>query len=156
MDDGDLPKLSRSWNTAFRRFSRWCANGVGLRIFAAMAEDAGSGHPSARSMIVRAHQQAAGGKGGLRPLAAPAAAWPARPRSSWPAGPAGGAPDLLPPDKHLRKERHLDGCCISKPRPFRRIATRCKQTARNYLAVAAIAWIWRVSTGSAAVPCCLP
>jgi hypothetical protein len=96
MDDGDLPKLSRSWNTAFRRFSRWCANGVGLRIFAAMAEDAGSGHPSARSMIVRAHQQAAGGKGGLRPLAAPAAAWPARPRSSWPAGPAGGAPDLLP------------------------------------------------------------
>jgi hypothetical protein len=47
-------------------------------------------------MIVRAHQQAAGGKGEIRPLAAPAAAWPARPRSSWPAGPAGGAPDLLP------------------------------------------------------------
>ena len=35
----DLPEAFGSWNSAFRRFSRWSAKGVWHRIFAAMADD---------------------------------------------------------------------------------------------------------------------
>ncbi len=43
----------------------------------------------------------------------------------------------LPLDRH--KERHLVECCIGKLKHFRRVATRYEKTARNYLAVVAIA-----------------
>lgn len=42
-------------------------------------------------------------------------------------------------DKHLYARRHLVECCFSKVRQFRRVATRYEKTARNYLAVVAIA-----------------
>jgi transposase len=72
----DLPDVFGPWNTVFRRFSRWSAKGVWHRIFAAMAEDAEFDYLIVDSTIVRAHQHAAGGKGGLklRPLAVPVAA----------------------------------------------------------------------------------
>ena len=72
----DLPEVFGRWNSAFRRFSRWAAKGVWDRIFAAMCDDPDFEYLIIDSTIVRVHQHAAGGKGGLRlrPLAAPAAA----------------------------------------------------------------------------------
>jgi transposase len=72
----DLPEAFGSWNSIFRRFSRWSAKGVWQRIFAAMAEDPDFEYLILDSTIVRAHQHAAGAKKGLRirPSAALAAA----------------------------------------------------------------------------------
>ena len=76
----DLPEVFGNWNSAFRRFSRWAAKGVWHRIFAAMSDDPDFEYLILDSTVVRAHQHAAGGKGGLplRPSAARAAASPAR------------------------------------------------------------------------------
>ena len=72
----DLPEVFGRWNSAFRRFSRWAAKGVWDRLFAAVSDDTGFEYLILDSTTVRAHQHAAGGKGGLapRPSAAPAAA----------------------------------------------------------------------------------
>ena len=45
----------------------------------------------------------------------------------------------LPLDKALYAERYLIECCINKLKHFRRIATRYEKTARNFLAMIAIA-----------------
>ena len=72
----DLPDAFGAWNSAFRRFSRWAAAGVWDRLFAAMLDDPDFEYLILDSTIVRAHQHAAGGKGGLRlrPLVVLAAA----------------------------------------------------------------------------------
>jgi putative transposase len=72
----DLPEVFGRWNSAFRRFSRWAAKGVWDRIFAAASDDPDFEYLILDSTIVRAHQHAAGAKGGLRPRpsAVPAAA----------------------------------------------------------------------------------
>ena len=72
----DLPEVFGSWNSAFRRFSRWSEKGVWHRVFAAMANDPDFEYLIVDSTIVRAHQHAAGAKKGLkiRPLADPAVA----------------------------------------------------------------------------------
>ena len=72
----DLPEAFGSWNSVFRRFSRWSAKGIWQRIFAAMADDPDFEYLILDSTIVRAHPPAAGEKMGRRiwPSAAPAAA----------------------------------------------------------------------------------
>lgn len=63
----DLPERFGSWNSAFRRFSRWSDKGVWHRIFAAMADDPDFEYLIVDSTIIRAHQHAAGAKkGGLK------------------------------------------------------------------------------------------
>lgn len=62
----DLSEVFGSWNSAFRRFSRWSAKGVWTHIFAAMAADPNFEYLIVDSTIVRAHQHAAGAKKGLR------------------------------------------------------------------------------------------
>ena len=70
----DLPAVFGPWNSAFRRFSRWAAKGVWDRIFAAASgeplgstsDDPDFEYLILDSTIVRAHQHAAGAKGGLR------------------------------------------------------------------------------------------
>ena len=44
-----------------------------------------------------------------------------------------------PLDKHLYAQRHLVECCFSRLKQFRRVATRYEKTARNFLAVVALA-----------------
>ncbi len=44
-----------------------------------------------------------------------------------------------PFERTLYAERHLIECCFSKLKQFRRVATRYEKTARNYLAVVALA-----------------
>jgi|SRR5690242_977885 len=62
----DLPEAFSNWNSASVRFSRWSKSGVWDRLFAAMADDPDFEYVMIDSTIVRAHQHAAGKKGGLK------------------------------------------------------------------------------------------
>jgi len=62
----DLPDTFGNWNSIFVRFSRWSKGGVWDRLFAAMADDPDFEYIMIDSTIVRAHQHAAGKKGGLK------------------------------------------------------------------------------------------
>ena len=72
----DLPDEYGNWNSAFQRFRRWAKKGVWESLFKALVEDPDFEYVIIDSTIVRAHQHAAGAKGGLsiRPSAARAAA----------------------------------------------------------------------------------
>lgn len=62
----DLPERYGRWKTVHRRFSRWCHTGVWERIFGALTAERDNRYLMIDSTIVRAHQQAANGKGGPR------------------------------------------------------------------------------------------
>lgn len=62
----DLPERYGRWKTAHKRFSRWSAAGVWERIFADLIKDRDNQYLMIDSTLVRAHQQAATGKGGPR------------------------------------------------------------------------------------------
>ena len=61
----DLPETFGKWNSVFVRFNRWSEGGVWQRIFAALSDDPDFEYLIVDSTIVRAHQHAAGAKGGL-------------------------------------------------------------------------------------------
>ena len=60
----DLPVDFGSWNTVFNRFDRWAKTGRWSAIFQALQTDVDGEWHSIDSTINRAHQHAAGGKGG--------------------------------------------------------------------------------------------
>jgi len=62
----DLPERYGKWKTVHRRFSRWCHGGVWEKVFAALTAERNNQYLMIDSTIVRAHQQAACGKGGPR------------------------------------------------------------------------------------------
>jgi len=62
----DLPTAFGHWNSVFQRFNRWSHKGVWQRIFQALGEDPDFEHVMIDATIVRAHQHAAGAKGGLK------------------------------------------------------------------------------------------
>jgi len=62
----DLPEAFGNWNSIWRRFDRWSERGVWHRIFAALSDDPDFEYLIVDSTIVRAHQHAAGAKGGLK------------------------------------------------------------------------------------------
>ena len=72
----DLPSVFGEWNSVFVRFNRWSRGGVWRRIFVALSDDPDFEYAIVDSTIVRAHQHAAGAKGGrkIRRSAARAAA----------------------------------------------------------------------------------
>ncbi len=59
----DLPDRYGKWKTVHRRFSRWCHAGVWKQVFEALTADRDNKYLMLDSTIVRAHQQAASGKG---------------------------------------------------------------------------------------------
>lgn len=61
-----LPVFFGNWNSVFVRFSRWSKDEVWDRLFALMADDPDFEYIMVDSTIVRAHQHAAGKKGGLK------------------------------------------------------------------------------------------
>ena len=62
----DLPERYGRWKTAHKRFSRWSKAGVWDRVFADLIKDRDNQYLMIDSTLVRAHQQAATGKGGPR------------------------------------------------------------------------------------------
>jgi transposase len=64
----DLPSEFGPWKTVFNRFDRWSSTGVWLQLFQALRQDRDDEWHSIDSTINRAHQHAAGAKGGLRSM----------------------------------------------------------------------------------------
>lgn len=61
----DLPDEFGPWQTVFNRFDRWSKSGRWAALFTALATDIDGEWQSIDSTTNRAHQHAAGGKGGL-------------------------------------------------------------------------------------------
>ncbi len=61
---GDLPERFGNWNSVFQRYNRWCKRGVWQRVFEALGGNPDLEYLLLDSTIVRAHQHAAGAKGG--------------------------------------------------------------------------------------------
>jgi transposase len=62
----DLPERYGKWKTAHKRFTRWAHAGVWARVFAHLINDPDNDYVMLDSTLVRAHQQAATGKGGTK------------------------------------------------------------------------------------------
>ena len=62
----DLPDAFGPWKTVFNRFDRWSKTGKWARLLKALQTDRDDEWHSLDSTINRAHQHAAGGKGGLQ------------------------------------------------------------------------------------------
>jgi transposase len=60
----DLPERYGKYKTVHKRFMRWAEKGVWERLFAVLTRDRDNEYLMIDSTIVRAHQQAATGKGG--------------------------------------------------------------------------------------------
>jgi putative transposase len=64
----DLPAEFGPWQTVFNRFDHWSKKGKWDRLFRTLRTDIDNEWHSLDSTINRAHQHAAGGKGGSRPM----------------------------------------------------------------------------------------
>lgn len=62
----DLPERYGKWKTLHKRFTRWAKAGVWDEVFASLIKDRHNQYLMLDSTLVRAHQQAATGKGGPR------------------------------------------------------------------------------------------
>jgi transposase len=62
----DMPERYGKFKTVHKRFTRWAAKGVWERVFDNLIRDRDNDYLMIDSTIVRAHQQAATGKGGAK------------------------------------------------------------------------------------------
>ncbi len=62
----DLPERYGKWKSLHKRFSRWARGGVWERVFEALIDDPKNEYLMLDTTLVRAHQQAATGKGGTK------------------------------------------------------------------------------------------
>ena len=60
----DLPERYGKWKSVHTRFSRWAKSGIWERVFEALIKDRKNEYLMLDTTLVRAHQQAATGKGG--------------------------------------------------------------------------------------------
>jgi len=60
----DIPERYGKWKTVHTRFSRWAKAGAWERVFEALIKDRDNQYLMLDTTLVRAHQQAATGKGG--------------------------------------------------------------------------------------------
>lgn len=62
----DLPPRYGAYKSVHKRFTRWAAKGVWERVFQVLTRDRSNEYLMIDSSVVRAHAQAATGKGGRR------------------------------------------------------------------------------------------
>lgn len=62
----DLPERYGKYKTVHKRFTRWARSGVWEKVFAHLIDDPDNNYLMLDSTLVRAHQQAAIGKEGIR------------------------------------------------------------------------------------------
>lgn len=62
----DLPERYGKWKSIHTRFSRWAKAGVWERVFTVLTADRRNEYLMLDTTLIRAHQQAATGKGGPR------------------------------------------------------------------------------------------
>ena len=62
----DLPPRYGKWKSLHKRFTRWAKAGVWERVFDSLTADPDNDYLMLDSSLVRAHQQAATGKGGTK------------------------------------------------------------------------------------------
>ena len=62
----DLPERYGKWKTLHKRFTRWAKAGVWDAVFSSLIKDRDNRYLMLDTTLVRAHQQAATGKGGPR------------------------------------------------------------------------------------------
>jgi len=62
----DLPERYGKWKSVHTRFSRWAKTGIWERVFKVLSADRNNLYLMLDTTLVRAHQQAATGKGGTR------------------------------------------------------------------------------------------
>lgn len=76
----DLPERFGNWNSVFKRYNRWCKRNVWQRLLEVLGGEPDLEYLLLDSTTVRAHQHAAGAKGGSiqKPLVAHVAAGPPR------------------------------------------------------------------------------
>lgn len=60
----DLPERYGNWKTVHTRFARWAKSGIWEKVFSALIADRRNEYLMLDTTLVRAHQQAATGKGG--------------------------------------------------------------------------------------------
>lgn len=60
----DLPERYGKWKTVHKRFTRWAKSGVWEKVFESLLDDRDNDYMMLDSSLVKAHQQAATGKGG--------------------------------------------------------------------------------------------
>ena len=60
----DLPERYGKWKSVHKRFCRWARAGVWEQVFGALVDDRSNEYLMLDTTLVRAHQQAATGKGG--------------------------------------------------------------------------------------------
>jgi transposase len=64
----DLPGHFGPWKTVYNRFLNWAERGAWARIFGALQLDVDKAGSIVDASVVRAHQDASGGKGGSNPM----------------------------------------------------------------------------------------
>jgi transposase len=62
----DLPERYGKWKSVHTRFARWAKNGTWERVFEVLIRDRKNEYLMLDTTLVRAHQQAATGKGGTK------------------------------------------------------------------------------------------
>lgn len=62
----DLPERYGKWKTVHKRFTRWAKSGVWEGVFESLTGDPDNQYLMLDTTLVRAHQQAATGKGGTK------------------------------------------------------------------------------------------
>lgn len=62
----DLPPRYGKYKSVHKRFTRWSQKGVWDKVFAVLTQDVNNFYLMIDSTIVRAHQQAVTGKGGIK------------------------------------------------------------------------------------------